>query len=207
MVEPRPPAPTVKFVDEYCQLYQNLFPEVRSFEAFKYLHFYYDGTVEAKVYKKLRDRINAFATVVGNLQPILAQVPTFIEQAAMSADPEEEDVLMSEFDWVLNTPPPRLAIEEMVAMDLDADLAEIKKPISTAPFTPETIEQLFTSSAILKVNGVQFESRAESIWQLTYKGQNYTVTFYPKVFDEMPSLRLMNFGDPLFEQLLQVVKI
>lgn len=38
MVEPRPSAPTVKFVDEYCQLYQNLFPEVRSFEAFKYLH-------------------------------------------------------------------------------------------------------------------------------------------------------------------------
>jgi SRSO17 transposase len=38
MVEPRPPASTVKFVDEYCQLYQNLFPEVRSFEAFKYLH-------------------------------------------------------------------------------------------------------------------------------------------------------------------------
>jgi SRSO17 transposase len=38
MVEPRLSAPTVKFVDEYCQLYQNLFPEVRSFEAFKYLH-------------------------------------------------------------------------------------------------------------------------------------------------------------------------
>ena len=38
MVEPRPPYPTVQFVDSYCQLYQNLFPEVRSFEAFKYLH-------------------------------------------------------------------------------------------------------------------------------------------------------------------------
>jgi hypothetical protein len=46
-------------------------------------NFYYDGTVEAKVYRKLRDRINAFATVVGNLQPILAQVPTFIEQVVM----------------------------------------------------------------------------------------------------------------------------
>jgi len=168
-------------------------------------NFYYDGTVEAKVYKKLRDCINAFATVVGNLQPILAQVPTFIERAAMSADPEEEDVLMSEFDSVLDSPPPRLAIEEMVAMDLDADLAEIQKPITSTPFTPETIEQLFTSSAILKVNGVQFERRAESIWQLTYKGQNYTVTFYPNIFDEMPSLRLMNFGEPLFEKLLQVV--
>lgn len=69
-----------------------------------------------------RSRINAFATVVGNLQPILAQVPTFIEQAAMSADPEEEDVLMSEFDQVLSTPPLRPALEEMVAMDVEADV-------------------------------------------------------------------------------------
>ncbi|MEH1807909.1 DEAD/DEAH box helicase [Nostoc sp.] len=165
-------------------------------------NFYYDGTVEAKVYRKLRDRINAFATVVGNLQPILAQVPTFIERAVMSADPEEEDVLMSQFDSVLDSPPPRLAIEEMVAMDLDADLAEIQKPIPSTPFTSEAIEQLFTDSAILKASGVQFERKSERTWQLNYKGQNYTVTFYPSVFDEMPSLRLMNFGDPLFEELL-----
>ncbi len=38
MVEPRVPAPTIKFVDDYCQWYRHLFPEVRSFEAFKYLH-------------------------------------------------------------------------------------------------------------------------------------------------------------------------
>lgn len=29
---------TIRFVDEYCQLYEGLFPEVRSFEAFKFLH-------------------------------------------------------------------------------------------------------------------------------------------------------------------------
>ncbi|MEC4812173.1 MAG: helicase-related protein [Scytonema sp. PMC 1069.18] len=165
-------------------------------------NFYYDGTVEAKVYRKLRDRINAFATVVGNLQPILAQVPTFIEQAAMSADPEEEDVLMSEFDLVLDTPPLRLAIEDTIAIDLDTDLAEIQKPLVPSPFTPEIIEQFFTSSTILKANGVEFERESEGIWQLNYKSQNYTVTFSPNVFDEMPSLRLMNFGDPLFEELL-----
>lgn len=52
MVEPRLAAPTVKFVDEYCQWYKSLFSDVRtqlisggcparsllSFEAFKYLH-------------------------------------------------------------------------------------------------------------------------------------------------------------------------
>ncbi len=30
--------PTIRFVDEYCQLFAGLFPEVRSFEAFKLLH-------------------------------------------------------------------------------------------------------------------------------------------------------------------------
>jgi SRSO17 transposase len=38
MVTPRAAQPTLRFVDEYCQLYAHLFPEVRSFEAFKYLH-------------------------------------------------------------------------------------------------------------------------------------------------------------------------
>ncbi|WP_088889736.1 IS701 family transposase [Leptolyngbya ohadii] len=38
MVEPRAARPTLRFVDEYCEWYAPLFPEVRSFEAFKYLH-------------------------------------------------------------------------------------------------------------------------------------------------------------------------
>jgi SRSO17 transposase len=38
MVKPRPAKPTVKFIDEYCEIYKDLFPEVRSFEYFKYLH-------------------------------------------------------------------------------------------------------------------------------------------------------------------------
>ncbi|MBD2772261.1 helicase-related protein [Iningainema tapete] len=176
-------------------------------------NFYYDGTVEAKVYRKLRLRINAFATVVGNLQPILASVPTFIEQAAMSADPEEEDVLMSEFDSVIDAPPLRLAIEEIISMDLDADLAEIQKLIHPTPFTPEDIERLFTTSAILKTCGVKFDKRSDSftavqsadrVWELAHKGQKCSITFYPDVFDEMPSLRLMTFGDPLFEELLHI---
>jgi SRSO17 transposase len=38
MVKPRPAQPTVKFVDTYCQLYRDLFVEVRAYECFKYLH-------------------------------------------------------------------------------------------------------------------------------------------------------------------------
>jgi len=38
MVEPRAATPTVRFVDTYCQLYEDLFAEVRAYENFKYLH-------------------------------------------------------------------------------------------------------------------------------------------------------------------------
>ena len=166
-------------------------------------NFYYDGTVEAKVYRKLRDRINAFTSVVGNLQPILARVPTFIEQAVVSADPEEEDVLLSQFDSVLDSPPPSLAIEDMIAIDVEADLAELQQPVTLTPFTSEEIEQLFTTSAILKASKVVFEPVFERTWQMVFQGKTYTVTFFPEVFNETPSLRLMNFGDPVFEDLLQ----
>ena len=38
MTAPRIAQPTVGFVDEYCASYQDLFVEVRAFEAFKHLH-------------------------------------------------------------------------------------------------------------------------------------------------------------------------
>lgn len=38
MDKPREARPTIKFIDDYCTSYKNLFPEVRSFEAFKHLH-------------------------------------------------------------------------------------------------------------------------------------------------------------------------
>jgi SRSO17 transposase len=38
MIAPREARPTVKLVDEYCARRRNLFPEVRSFEAFQQLH-------------------------------------------------------------------------------------------------------------------------------------------------------------------------
>lgn len=38
MVAPREAVSTVTFIDNYCAIYQNVFADVRSFEAFKFLH-------------------------------------------------------------------------------------------------------------------------------------------------------------------------
>jgi superfamily II DNA or RNA helicase len=166
-------------------------------------NFYYDGTVEAKVYLRLRDRINAFATVVGNLQPILAQVPTFLEKATMSADPEEENVLLAEFDQILNTPPLRPALDEMIKMDVDADLLEIQKLIPSAPFQSFQIAVLVTQSIQLNAKGIKFTAIAPDIWELKILDQIHKVTFIPHILDKQPTLRLMAWGDPLFESLLK----
>ncbi len=83
MVEPRPAKPTVQFVDEYCQWYQSLFVEVRSFEAFKQLHL---GLIsEAK-----RKSLPAIATVAGldnaqSLHHFLTESPWRVEDLRNSA--------------------------------------------------------------------------------------------------------------------------
>jgi SRSO17 transposase len=78
MVEPRQPVSTVKFIDEYCQIYQNIFPEVRSFEAFKYLHMGMVSDIKRKT-------LPSIAKVVGleNNQPLhhfLTESPWNVEE-------------------------------------------------------------------------------------------------------------------------------
>lgn len=73
MVAPRRAQSTVGFVDEYCANYQDLFVEVRAFEAFKHLHL---GMIsEAK-----RKSLPAIAKVTGlpnaqSLQQFLVKSP------------------------------------------------------------------------------------------------------------------------------------
>ena len=170
-------------------------------------NFYYDGTVEAKVYQRLRDRINAFTAVVGNLQPILAQVPTFIEKAMASADPEEEDVLFSEFDQILETPPLQVAVDDLVIRDVEADVMEIYKPQPAAPLNWTDLEQGMTYSPGLRIKGFRFIPLEAGIFRLMgpHLRSDYDVTFDPKIYNDRPSLHLMGLGDPLFQQLIEVL--
>ncbi len=78
MVEPRPPVSTVQFIDSYCELYQNLFKEVRSFENFKYLHLGIISNIKRKT-------LPAIAKVVGldneqSLHHFLTQSPWSAEE-------------------------------------------------------------------------------------------------------------------------------
>jgi SRSO17 transposase len=45
---PRDAQPTVSFIDKYYNYYKDLFPEVRSYECFKYLHLGIISTIKRK---------------------------------------------------------------------------------------------------------------------------------------------------------------
>jgi superfamily II DNA or RNA helicase len=162
------------------------YPEVR-------IHnFYYDGTVEAKVYLRLRDRIQLFSNVVGNLQPILASVPTFLERATMSADPLEEDVIMSEFERSFDTAILSTSIDDLAERDVRADLAIVNRKLPPSNHDWQTVER-----SITQAHASRFSNNGDRTWTLTWQGQRFTVTFDPQTYGDRPSLQLLNLGNPM----------
>jgi SRSO17 transposase len=78
MSPPREARPTIRFIDEYCQLFKGLFPEVRSFEAFKLLHLGMISEIKRK-------SLPAIAKSVGlenhqNLHHFLTESPWTVQQ-------------------------------------------------------------------------------------------------------------------------------
>ena len=78
MVKPRPAHKTVKFIDQYCEIYRDLFPEVRTFEYFKYLHLGLISDIKRK-------SLPAIAKVLGledaeGLNHFLTESPWSVEE-------------------------------------------------------------------------------------------------------------------------------
>lgn len=122
-----------------------------------------------------------------------------------SADPEEEDVLLSEFETVLESPPLRPEIDEMVEMDVQADLLIMRQPMASAPMSIDEIKTLLTTSKLLQSRGFDFEQVSQDVWKLSDRHQHHLITFNPAKYDDQPSLRLMLSGDPLLENILNQV--
>ena len=77
MTQARSATPTVTFIDEYCQLYQDVFPDVRSFEHFKQLHIGMLAEIKRKT-------LPAIAKAVGESDPqalhhFIANAPWSVE--------------------------------------------------------------------------------------------------------------------------------
>lgn len=76
------------------------------FSDIRIINLHYEDTVEADVYRALRNRISIFETVVGGLQPILTRLPRLIESSVLSdvgtPDARREDAVQA-LDTAIST--------------------------------------------------------------------------------------------------------
>ncbi len=164
-------------------------------------NYFYQETVEAKVYQALNTRIDWFQDVVGPLQPILAQVGRAIQRVALTGDAERQRVLQQELadlDAALDRQTAQLNLDEWAAHPE----AEV---VWSAPFTLEEMASAILDAPTLQTHFRPHETVAGAYW-LSLMGEPTAVTFDRQVFDNHPNtVQLLTFGNPLLDTLLQAI--
>jgi superfamily II DNA or RNA helicase len=162
-------------------------------------NYFYKDTIEDQIYQRLADRIDWFEVVVGDLQPILAQVGEVTRRLAMLPASEREVQLEKEIAALRE----RLQSREVESLDLDAYLhVEDYQPGPTPPVTLTQMEDLLTHA---QATGHLFgpHPKIAGAYLLNWQGYQLPVTFAPACFDAHPdSVRFLSYGSPLLDEIL-----
>jgi superfamily II DNA or RNA helicase len=167
-------------------------------------NYFYEDTVEARVYQALADRIDWFQDVVGPLQPILARVGRAIQAVAMVPHAERQEALQKELDDM------RASLDSAQAgLNLDdwAERAQVEHaaPLDTPVTLPE-LAQALAEAPTLRDRLRPHEHIPNAFWLRLDRLDEVAVTLNPATFDRHPNtLRFLTFGSPLLETLLAQV--
>ncbi len=166
-------------------------------------NYFYQGTVEARVYKALSKRIDWFEQVVGALQPILSQVGRTIEKLAMTPAQEREKELkeaISELEKDIESGQPE-------SLDIDQwAIEEIALESPRSPVYLPDLEAILTQANALRER-FQPHTEIERAYLLRMDGEQVAVTFDTDTFDANPvTLRLLSYGSEVLDSLMQEVK-
>ena len=167
-------------------------------ETIRIVNLHYEDTVETDVYRALRERIGLFETVVGRLQPILAQLPSTISQTVLAGKSRDARERANVVDAI-----EREARERQTAgFDIDAvtetDLAMPTRPRSI--ITMEDLDRIIGSSDLMPP-GVEIQPMGHREYGLLAPGMSKSlrVTTNPEYFEEhAESVELWSPGSPLF---------
>ena len=168
-------------------------------QTIRIINLHYSDTVETDVYQALRNRIGLFETVVGRLQPILAQLPRTISQTVLSGRDRDARERANVVDAI-----ERQADEaEGRGFDIDAvtedELIMPERPPS--PITMDDLDQVI-GAADLMPPGVDVKPLGRREYGLLAPGmtERLRVTTDPGYFEEhAESMELWSPGNMLFE--------
>ena len=163
------------------------------------VNLHYEGTIETDVYRALRSRIGLFESVVGRLQPILAQLPRTIADAVVSGAAGREG---PERASVTDAIERQARQAEAGGFDLDAALdADVTLPDRPpSPVTMEDLDRVLGSPGLMPP-GTDVQPLAPREYGLLAPGmgERLRVTTDPMYYEEhAESVELWSPGNPLF---------
>jgi hypothetical protein len=166
-------------------------------------NYFYQDTIEDVIYQRLADRIDWFEVVVGDLQPILAEVGEATRRLAMLPRSEREVQLEKEIDSFRQ----RLQNREVEALNLDNFVAA-EDYVSAGPASPVSLTDMKELLIASQATGHLFEPHPDiaDAYLLTWQGAKLPVTFSRECFDKHPdTVRFLSYGSPLLAELLENV--
>ena len=162
-------------------------------------NYFYEGTIEDIIYQRLKDRIDWFEVVVGDLQPILAEVGETTRRLAMLPAEIRDAQLEKEIDALEQ----RLKNRELELLNLDAfAVAGNIFPEEPSPVTLPDLEVLLTQSGLTAAL-FKPHSTIKQAYLLGWQGQSLPITFSAACFDEHPdTVKFLSYGSTLLNELL-----
>lgn len=164
-------------------------------------NYFYQDTIEARVYSALADRIDWFENVVGDLQPILAQVGRAIEELVMTAPAEREATFQRKLQELEQT---LLDHEQQDSLNVYGTTEAAEVP--TLPPSPVRLGDLERTLVTSQHVGHRFrkdESRGGS-----YHFEGLQITFSAEMFDALPnSVEFLSYGNPLLDNIFEQVAL
>ena len=163
------------------------------------VNLHYEGTVETDVYRALRTRIGLFESVVGRLQPILAQLPRTISQSILLG----KDANIRDRANIMDTIEQQAREAEGRGFDIDAVTEDdLTMPArSPSPITMDDLDRIIGSSDLMPP-GTDIQHMAHRQYGLLAPGmaESLRVTTDPALFEEhAESLELWSPGNVLFQ--------
>lgn len=171
-------------------------------QTYKEVHIsnlFYMDTIEDQIYQRLKDRIAWFETIVGDLQPILAEVGEVTRRLAMVSSKERQALLDEEIASLKR----RLQQREFESLDINSFASDEPPQMSTS--SPVTLFQLEEELVHSEALGNLFEPHPSipGAYHLTWKGETIPVTFSAECFDLHPdTVRFLTYGSDLLDELL-----
>jgi ERCC4-related helicase len=164
-------------------------------------NYFYQDTIEDIIYQRLADRINWFEVVVGELQPILAEIGEVTRRLAMLPSEERESQIEREISALQQ----RLQSKEVESLNLDnyADTDDFQ-PAQVSPVNLVDLEQILTTA---HATALLFQPHPviEKAYLLTVQDKQIPVTFVPECADAHPdTVQFLSYGNAILDELLSL---